>query len=60
MAQAVAEQDHAIFYVSGLPGVQEVVGGGERKYVARFGGSGLLRGMAVRSSPQGSCRENRQ
>ena len=32
--QAVAKQDHAIFYVSGLPVVEKMVGGGKREYVA--------------------------
>ena len=53
VSQAVAEQDHAVFYVSGLPGVQEVIGGGEREYVARVERICLLGRMAARSGPDG-------
>jgi len=53
MAQAVAKQNHAIFYISSLPGVEEVVGGGERQYVAGIERICLLGRMVVRSRPDG-------
>lgn len=47
-AEAVAEENHAVFEVSGLPGVQEMVGGGQGEYVTGVGGDLLL----MRSSPE--------
>jgi hypothetical protein len=51
VAQAITEHDHAIFCFTGLPVVEEMVGGGEGEYVARVGWGGLFRGMTVRSGP---------
>ena len=58
VADTVAQQDHAVFYVSSLPRVQEMVGGGQGKHVTRVGGSFLLGRMAVRSSPDW-CRQKK-
>jgi hypothetical protein len=51
VADAVAEQDHSVFEISGLPRVHEVVSGSQGEYVAGFGGGFLLGWMAVRSGP---------
>jgi hypothetical protein len=51
-AYAVAEQDRAVFEVSGLPRVHESVRGCQGKHVAGVCGIGLLGGMAMRSSPE--------
>ena len=47
VADVIAEQDHAVFEVSGLPCVQEIISGSERKHVAGVGSICLLAGMAV-------------
>lgn len=47
VADVIAEQDHAVFDISRLPGVQEMVRSRERKRVARVGSICLLGGMAV-------------
>jgi len=47
VADVIAEHDHAVFGVRGLPCVQEMVRGGERKRVTRVGNIGLLRWMAA-------------
>lgn len=49
--QVVAEQDHAIFYVSGLPVVEKMVGCGKRENVARIERICRLGRMAVGSGP---------
>ena len=51
VADAIAEQDHAVFEISRLPGVQELIGGCQCEHVARVGRICLLGRMAVRSSP---------
>jgi hypothetical protein len=51
VADAVAEQDHSVFEISGLPRVHEVVSGSQGEYLAGFGGGFLLGWMAVRSGP---------
>jgi hypothetical protein len=38
VAKAIAQENHAAFEVSGLPGVQEMVRGGQGEYVAGVGG----------------------
>src|ERR1019366_5555179 len=56
-ADAIAEQDHAGFYVSRLPRVQEMVGGGQGIHVTGVWGIFQLGWMAVRSRPE---RDRRQ
>ena len=60
VAETIAEQDHSGFGISSLPGVQEMVGGSERKHVTRVGGILLFGGMAVRSSPECGRQKDRQ
>ncbi len=47
VADTVAELDHSIFEVSGLPRVQEMIRGGQGKYVIGAQGICLLDWMAV-------------
>jgi len=56
MADSVAEQDRAVFEVTGLPGAQEMVRGCESIHVAGVGGPRFLGGMAARSGPA-QCRQ---
>src|SRR5208337_619131 len=51
VADTVAEHRHAVFEISGLPCVQEMVRGSEGKHVTRVEGIRLQGWMAARSSP---------
>jgi hypothetical protein len=54
VARAIAEQHHAPFQVARLPGVEEAIGGGQRKWIARIFGSGRggMRMMRCRQRPK--------
>ena len=60
VSNAIAEQHHAVFGVSRLPGVQEVVRGGQCKDVTRVGGNRRLGRMGARSSPDWRYQKDRQ
>ncbi len=48
LAETVAQEDHAVFKVAGLPGLQKVIRGGERESITRLRDISLIRGMAMR------------
>jgi len=52
VADAIAEQDHAVFEISRLPRLQEVVGGCESEHVAGVRERSWLGGTAVGSSAE--------
>lgn len=58
VTDAIAEQHHAVFEITGLPGVEEVVGGGEGEHVTGIGRSRLRGRMGVRTRPSGGRQED--
>jgi len=60
VADTIAEQDQAVFEISRLPGVQEMVRGCQCKHITGVGGDCLLGRMAVRLRPDWGRQKDRQ